>query len=330
MICIKIHPTIDKRQAVRRTPLAPHNRNGAPAMCSQSTAPRQCVVCAITLTRRPQESSKLFADRTTCSAQCRALLGWSNRRQTEPVDRSPIPERACEGCGTSFKPIHRDGRFCSSSCSSRAAAITRRSRGKWGARVTLTCDHCAQPFSALESELISPKGSLKRFCSHECHSASRRHADREFACPQCGMHFVTRKSHQRTYCSHRCHNKARLSDIRFRVSQMEQEIVAGLVSMGYDVSAQQRIGRFTVDALIPSEQTIVEFNGDYFHCNPAIYPNGPKDSIQHNNVERDKKRTPYLESLGYRVVVIWERDLVDYGVADALERAGLRGVPPSD
>jgi len=64
---------------------------------------------------------------------------------------------------------------------------------------------------------------------------------------------------------------------------------------------------YIVDYII--DNTIIEVQGDYYHCNPKIYKNGAINSIQVNNITRDKSRKERLELLGYNVIYIWEDDI---------------------
>lgn len=59
---------------------------------------------------------------------------------------------------------------------------------------------------------------------------------------------------------------------------------------------------------------LIEFNGDYWHANPKIY-NSDKIFSRHGNElkitdiwVKDKQKKEFAESLGYKVIVIWESD----------------------
>ena len=60
---------------------------------------------------------------------------------------------------------------------------------------------------------------------------------------------------------------------------------------------------------------IIEFNGDYFHCNPKIY-----DSLFYNNKKKmyskeiwefDKAKNDFAKKSGFHVLVVWQKDFVD-------------------
>lgn len=57
---------------------------------------------------------------------------------------------------------------------------------------------------------------------------------------------------------------------------------------------------------------IIEFNGDYWHCNPAVYEadyyNASIGSTAAEKWKFDKFKNSLIENEGYQVLVIWERD----------------------
>lgn len=68
------------------------------------------------------------------------------------------------------------------------------------------------------------------------------------------------------------------------------------------------------DFVISGLKYCVEFNGDYYHANPTNYQTGDEISI-HGSVRKvddiwqhDKIKNEYLESLGFRVIVVWQSD----------------------
>ncbi len=70
---------------------------------------------------------------------------------------------------------------------------------------------------------------------------------------------------------------------------------------------------FRVDAFDPETNTIYEYNGDFWHGNPNVYP---PDGI--NNINKEKvgdllrktiEKENFLKSAGYNVISKWETDL---------------------
>ncbi len=65
--------------------------------------------------------------------------------------------------------------------------------------------------------------------------------------------------------------------------------------LGYEIRRQYPIGCYIVDFICRSKKIIIEIDGG-----------------QHNsekNAEYDKKRTEYLNSLGYQVIRFWNNDI---------------------
>lgn len=63
------------------------------------------------------------------------------------------------------------------------------------------------------------------------------------------------------------------------------------------------------DFLIKDSNLIIEVLGDYWHCNPKIYTNGPKDEIQKRKIEDDIKKDKVIKNLNLKVLYIWEYDI---------------------
>jgi very-short-patch-repair endonuclease len=65
-------------------------------------------------------------------------------------------------------------------------------------------------------------------------------------------------------------------------------------------------GKFCVDAFIPSVGLVIEFDGDYWHGNPAVFPELNK--LQKSQKVNDVRHHNYLSKCGYRIFRFWERD----------------------
>jgi len=66
----------------------------------------------------------------------------------------------------------------------------------------------------------------------------------------------------------------------------------------------------SVDIYIPSKKKIVECFGDFWHCNPNIYPPKYYHKYIHMNAneiwKKDEERIESFKSAGYQVEIIWE------------------------
>jgi len=60
------------------------------------------------------------------------------------------------------------------------------------------------------------------------------------------------------------------------------------------------------------KKKVIEFNGDYWHCNPLIYKedffNKSKQMFAKDIWNYDKIKIDSIEKLGYKALIIWEYD----------------------
>jgi G:T-mismatch repair DNA endonuclease (very short patch repair protein) len=64
------------------------------------------------------------------------------------------------------------------------------------------------------------------------------------------------------------------------------------------------------DFYIPSKNTVIEINGDFWHCNPNIERfKEPKYEYQIRKIERDKIKYDYLDNNGFKKIILWEHDI---------------------
>jgi len=55
---------------------------------------------------------------------------------------------------------------------------------------------------------------------------------------------------------------------------------------------------------------VIEVQGDYFHCNPKLYPNGPNAS-QIDYIVQDYYKKCFYYGNGYKVLYLWEDDILN-------------------
>ena len=60
-----------------------------------------------------------------------------------------------------------------------------------------------------------------------------------------------------------------------------------------------------------SKNTIIEFNGDFWHCNPKKYKDGPIHKIQEEKIEKDIKLRNYCTLNNIQLIEIWESDYIN-------------------
>lgn len=263
------------------------------------------------------------AKRQYCSARCH-----DEGRRTWHI-------RQCANCGQTFMPTHRkDQPFCSLDCG--FAAGGKRGRKRTGWDEPKSCAQCGDTFT--------PTRQNQQFCSHRCGALFRHAQDLatgkrterpELTCQHCGELFrvfhsaVKRRPAPPAFCSKPCAYAARRGQfpehlIRILADRtstsIEVETYEALEAMGIDFERQRFIGRALVDAYVPETKTVIEVQGDYWHCNPAVYPDGPKTDVQRQKIARDKTRFAYLRGRGYRVIELWELDIRTHGALALLQR----------
>jgi ribosomal protein S27AE len=71
------------------------------------------------------------------------------------------------------------------------------------------------------------------------------------------------------------------------------------------------------DYYIPSKKLLIEYNGDYFHCNPTMYDDNYFNKKLNKTAKelwgKDKEKTLLGESKGYKVLTLWEKDYKEKG-----------------
>jgi G:T-mismatch repair DNA endonuclease (very short patch repair protein) len=97
------------------------------------------------------------------------------------------------------------------------------------------------------------------------------------------------------------------------VSKREKEIVNEIKQMGYKLIPSYRVDSKICDVYIPSLNLIIEYFGDYWHCNPKKYEsdyfNYKKNKFAWELWDYDKKKIDLIKSYGYNLEVVWEGDL---------------------
>lgn len=89
-----------------------------------------------------------------------------------------------------------------------------------------------------------------------------------------------------------------------------ENIVKGILedlNIGYLYNSN--LDNYRPDFIITNTNKIIEVYGDYFHCNPALYPNGPKDDNQIRHIVSDYYKKCFYVSNNYDVLYLWEFDI---------------------
>jgi len=63
------------------------------------------------------------------------------------------------------------------------------------------------------------------------------------------------------------------------------------------------------DFYVPKHNILIEVDGDFYHCNPKIYNDGPVCKTQTINIENDKLKDEWAKANGYKLLRFWEDDI---------------------
>ena len=94
---------------------------------------------------------------------------------------------------------------------------------------------------------------------------------------------------------------------RWTKSRLETEFEHLLKPFGFDYEYQYPIGNAVFDYFING--IAIEVQGNYWHCNPKFFVNGPVDDRQRNKVARDNYKKDLLAGLEVKLIEVWEDDI---------------------
>ena len=241
--------------------------------------------------------------RTCCSIKCKAEL----------IKKLNKSIRKCKLCGTNFyirgNPKER-GKYCSRKC-----FLKMRRNGR-----VIICESCGKEVYKPLSHIIHQK---HHFCSVYCTNKHKRKDQIAFICKICSKKFWWSKSRIKTnnptYCSTNCkkedkdfmhslgvkayliqHNKNGLNKIELAGQKI-------LKDMNLKFREQVAIAnKFLVDVIIPENNLIIQWDGEYWHCHPKI--DNPTER-QLRQKKLDESQDSYLRKCGYKIIRFWETDI---------------------
>lgn len=122
-----------------------------------------------------------------------------------------------------------------------------------------------------------------------------------------------------------------MSHIRSRNTKPEVKLRKELFSLGYRYRINRKGLPGSPDIVLTKYHTCIFVNGCFWHGHKGCrYARRPKSNVEfwsnkiENNRERDLKDYTFLESLGWRVIVVWEcelkKDMMEKTIASVRER----------
>lgn len=91
-----------------------------------------------------------------------------------------------------------------------------------------------------------------------------------------------------------------------KMTKLEKKGYAKLDEAGFEYEPQKQIDYYLVDAYIPEYNTIVEFQGQYWHS---------RDDIK----SKDEAKRKFFKQKGYKLVEVWEQDIDTWNPESIME-----------
>lgn len=118
-------------------------------------------------------------------------------------------------------------------------------------------------------------------------------------------------------------NGTRVNLKKINISQAERDIKSYLEENEIKVIHQYRVKGLTYvyDLFLPEYNLIIEYNGDYWHCNPVKYEStqvvlfpGKRYLMAKDVWEKDYKKELDAKNEGYNIEIVWEDDFKKNGL----------------
>jgi G:T-mismatch repair DNA endonuclease (very short patch repair protein) len=98
---------------------------------------------------------------------------------------------------------------------------------------------------------------------------------------------------------------------QYKPSKLEKTFtnILEILDISYQTSFYAKEIKAFYDIFLPCHNILIEVDGDFWHCNPVKYPNGPTNKCQTKNLERDKEKNQWALENGYKLLRFWEEDI---------------------
>lgn len=262
---------------------------------------------------------------------CRPCFKKKRRAEANERHRASLVDKPCRYCGT-VKPM-RPGRagFCSRPCGAKWH-MENGDCEEWRLRKNerrgrdVPCIICGTMKYCTQGELSSGMAAV---CGDDCRAVYTVAKARSEFNPQRGRPQTDEQKSARVNAmleKHGVDNAFKLAKHR-KNTKPQKELLEALRSKlhGHRVvpEAQIEMGQREdrawssvcyADILFPDRRIIVEFYGDYWHCNPSVGKYAP-EFVHHKKLktaqeiwDEDARRERDLRALDYDVIVVWEDD----------------------
>ncbi|MGN0694657.1 MAG: very short patch repair endonuclease [Lentihominibacter sp.] len=123
------------------------------------------------------------------------------------------------------------------------------------------------------------------------------------------------------------HRSWNMSRIKGKDTKIEVKVRSWLFSKGFRFRKNDRRYPGTPDIVLPKYKTVIFINGCFWHRHEGCrYATTPKTRTEfwmnkfEKNVENDRKHKEELETMGWRVITLWECELKKNSFEDTMNR----------
>lgn len=284
--------------------------------------------------KKCEHCQKQFETCTTqkyCSIECHKEQR-KYKKEIKKLDEASYTHTICVNCNCNFAYLKRNDRkpriFCSRSCASKHY-IKNGIFDKWRLRtqplkprVDVLCTICQKSYKVTEREFFNHiKHDMKFCCSKKC----RYKYTSQLFTGKIGHAFTDEmKKHQKETMlkRHGVTNAFLLAKHRTK-SKPQIKIFEWIKSnfQDYEFEIEKLVTtidnkKFYADIISFKRKIIIEFYGDFWHCNPLIYKDEnivhPKKLQTIKEIRNfDLQRQQNLENLGYTIYIIWENEYIN-------------------
>lgn len=263
-------------------------------------------------------------NKKTCSESCLIQHRKNKRKKREETEPKTI---ICKGCNKTFHRFRERGGFCSRSCASKHYYENGHfdewhQKGmeinieKRKTRIEINCQICNKIFYAKCGADIINK---HKFCSKKC---LYKHNSILFSGEGShfyGKRFIWEEKRKKTLKErYNVTTAFALAKNRKTISKGQLDLYNNikLLFLNEKILKEKMVlsnkMEYYADILIPKYKIVIEYNGDFWHCNPTKYNenyfNPKKQKLAKEIWEYDKIRTNNFKNDGYKVLIVWESD----------------------
>ena len=229
------------------------------------------------------------------------------------IMKNAIRTYICQGCGKVVtKSCVKNIQYCSTQCYHKHGKTGRKKNGKY-----ITCIVCGNNFYAPAS-----RKDKAITCSSACQKIWQSRKI-ETKCETCGKTYKLSPSRFKfdnpRFCSLKCRNNNKsVKERLIEMNRKQQYIkITSIEKIGYSVLDNANINyfpqkvmfdRFCVDAYIPVDNIVIQFDGDYWHGNPDKYTILDKRQIKRRAL--DKSQDAYMKKRGITILRFWGSQII--------------------